>query len=1246
MHYRHWTWAGAVVAVILATGSLAAQYTASAITNDYASHDITATGTPLITSSNQTDLVPFPSGFQFPFFFGELHDDVWVCSNGFLGFGPTSPGSTSGTPASIPLSNAPNNVIFACHTNLRADTVGNGIWTERLSAPDRFVIHYLTEHSTSGVGRADFVVVLYPDGTIEVHFGPTTDWNAPPPGIFGAPVAGMGVENDDGTVGVEAPGGFRREPAPSLAFRYELTPIDFDVYEMFTVPAEPVIGQNDVVVVIANHGTSPFTGNVTVEYTVSAGVSYSSSPVSQVVPLTGLAPGARQVVTFTGPQAWEITGHAHYTLRGAINPQVAGDPDPVDELAQLSTFPIGAHYVTPTILNNYGGYDIAASGTAMAFTGSNQTQFVSFPSGFEFPFYGDLWDGVWIGTNGTLVFGETGNSSSTVPASIPLTGAPNNVIFACRTNLRVDLGAGTGVWWELSPNQFVILYLAEHNTSGAGRVDFAVVLSDDGTIEVHFGPATNLSGTGSVMPAIGIENADGTQGVEAPGGARQLPTPGTAFRWELPATDLDVELVEVVQSAANPVLVGGAYDVRVVIANNSLMPFSGTVNIEYSINSGTPQTQAVPVSNLPTGGRESVLFTGGQAWDVATGGEHEIRGAINPPVAGDPDFLDEKTTAWTVGYGLSTAPWSTRIFSVAETFNGRIWILGGYGSGNLNDVWSSADGVNWVQETAAAAWPARNGHTSAVFDNKLWVLGGDTTGSVGVTNDVWSSDDGVSWTQVTASAPWPARQRHTSATFDGRLWVFGGSDGGGILNDVWSSTDGANWTQEPNASWPARTESHPRAPVFDGRIWMLSGAVYSASNPFAPPLNDVWSTADGIAWTEQTPSAPWIGRRFHTAESFNSRLWIIGGDAVFGENPTDLWSSSDGTNWTLETASPQWGVRYWHMSAIFDNRLYILGGRTTNAAGAVIQTTEVWVYSEDEIPRITSSPPTTASVGNLYTYDIIASGEPAPSFSAIGLPSWLTLTGNTLSGTPDFGDAGPTGNITITAQNRAGSNDQVFTITVDILPPSVSSVAPDPVEPGAQLTISGSNLGGAVSVTVGGISVNIDSNTNTEIVVDIDAGHPVGGGQVVEIVTPGGTDGSATVDVFPPPPSVTSVSPNPVRQGETLIINGANLLPVNSVTIGGTAASVQTVSTATQLRVTIASDHPPGGNLVIEVTAPGGTDSSATVTVEEFTPPSPPSSDGDSSGCGAQRTGARAGIMLLVLFFLAALRAARFRRTT
>ncbi len=203
-------------------------------------------------------------------------------------------------------------------------------------------------------------------------------------------------------------------------------------------------------------------------------------------------------------------------------------------------------------------------------------------------------------------------------------------------------------------------------------------------------------------------------------------------------------------------------------------------------------------------------------------------------------------------------------------------------------------------------------------------------------------------------------------------------------------------------------------------------------------------------------------------------------------------------------------------------------------------------------------------------------------------------------------------------------------LLVDItLPPTVTGVAPNPVAPGAVLTISGTELDNASAVTIDAVAAIILTNTATTITVTVDAGQTPGPGQIVSVTTPGGTDAGTTVDILPPP-SVTGVSPNPILVGNLLTLTGTSLANANPVTVGGIVCVLQS-NTDTQIVALIGSTHVVGIDQVISVTTPGGTDATATVTIE-----APPTSSGGArstggGGCTAGHGGMAALALLLLL---------------
>jgi hypothetical protein len=75
-------------------------------------------------------------------------------------------------------------------------------------------------------------------------------------------------------------------------------------------------------------------------------------------------------------------------------------------------------------------------------------------------------------------------------------------------------------------------------------------------------------------------------------------------------------------------------------------------------------------------------------------------------------------------------------------FNGQLFMAGGENNGTpMNDVWSSADGINWTSVTSAAQFSPRYLLQLAALDNQLFVYGGlDLV--TGYPRDVWSSSDG------------------------------------------------------------------------------------------------------------------------------------------------------------------------------------------------------------------------------------------------------------------------------------------------------------------------------------------------------------------------------------------------------------------------------------------------------------------------------------------------------------------------
>lgn len=106
--------------------------------------------------------------------------------------------------------------------------------------------------------------------------------------------------------------------------------------------------------------------------------------------------------------------------------------------------------------------------------------------------------------------------------------------------------------------------------------------------------------------------------------------------------------------------------------------------------------------------------------------------------------------------------------------------------------------------------------------------------------------------------------------------------------------------------------------------------------------------------------------------------------------------------------------------------------------------------------------------------------------------------------------------------------------------PAISSVNPTQGRPGQSVTITGSNLGGAqASVTFNGVAAQINTASATSIVAILPS---ILAGVATITVTVGNRSGSFSgFTILAPLPVIGSISPNPVRAGEILIISGQNL---------------------------------------------------------------------------------------------------------
>ena len=307
----------------------------------------------------------------------------------------------------------------------------------------------------------------------------------------------------------------------------------------------------------------------------------------------------------------------------------------------------------------------------------------------------------------------------------------------------------------------------------------------------------------------------------------------------------------------------------------------------------------------------------------------------------------------------ASAPWAARYGMSGAVFNNNMWLIGGAsGSGSVTnyygDVWKSSDGKNWSQ-TATPGFNGRSGSQVVTFNNQLFLIGGNYNGYL--MNDVWSSHDGTTWTEILApnwsinssvigGTQFCPREDFSAVVYNNLIWVIGGTSSAtssAAMNDVWSSPDGVTWTQV----LPVVATSALRGTQFDGR-WgsaavSFSGNIYlmcgrDDGSGAGAIDNDTWYTANGSTWTQITNS--FVNVYYHQLVVNKNTVVTTCGNAPWQGGPFDgVNTGTDFKTWTATPNTPFTG-RFGHLSLSFNNEVWIIGG--CNNTASLTYFNDVW----------------------------------------------------------------------------------------------------------------------------------------------------------------------------------------------------------------------------------------------------------------------------------------------------------------
>jgi len=271
---------------------------------------------------------------------------------------------------------------------------------------------------------------------------------------------------------------------------------------------------------------------------------------------------------------------------------------------------------------------------------------------------------------------------------------------------------------------------------------------------------------------------------------------------------------------------------------------------------------------------------------------------------------------------VENANYSKRKAAGIAVFKDKIWVIGGKNEANedLNDIWSSADGINWTNEGTFPFDPIHSFKLIA-FKNKLWIYGGVQDSRIW--SFIYSSEDGVNWVKEDELFPVYQYAQIKMISYKDKLFRLGAynSNTGDNTSErhVYSSTDGLNWNLE--------TENHGFLSKYSFKITEFNNLMYCFDFDRQASTTIIKSSIDGINWQE--------AGSYNYKVSYGSEMFTINDKLILLNteyNPDMLngyfVETTDGYNWQAMTSEENRTVPEMSLYELvkLNDKIYAVGG--------------------------------------------------------------------------------------------------------------------------------------------------------------------------------------------------------------------------------------------------------------------------------------------------------------------------------
>ncbi len=328
---------------------------------------------------------------------------------------------------------------------------------------------------------------------------------------------------------------------------------------------------------------------------------------------------------------------------------------------------------------------------------------------------------------------------------------------------------------------------------------------------------------------------------------------------------------------------------------------------------------------------------------------------------------------------------------------------------------------------------------------------------------------------------------------------------------------------------------------------------------------------------------------------------------------------------------------------------FVNGDNGSAVSGTATETTTATSTSLPGTYPITFSTESLSAANYTFSYvngTLTITGSPAPTLTSIapntgarGTRVPITLSGTNLTGTSSITVSGTgvtvssltaVNSTTVTATftiastatlsartvsvTTLGGTSNTATFTVVNPPaPTLTSIAPNTGIRGTSVpvTLTGTNLSGASSITVSGTGVTVSNltvvNSTTVTATFTIATSAKQSARTVSVTSLGGTSNNVTFTVATPPaPTLTSIAPNSGIRGTSVAVTltGTNLTGASAVTVSGTGVTVSGLTVVNSTSVTAIFTITTGATLsarTVSITTLGGTSNTVMFTVQGAT---------------------------------------------